>query len=103
MMTKGPWKVKYEFNVEDDKGRIVASTGGYSNNTDIEGTHNENCSNAQAISAVPDMIEALKMTLSTYGQTCIESFTDRVTDVEMVNMVKTIDAIKCALEKAGVK
>lgn len=56
--TPGPWKLKGVFNVTDERGRGVATCGGYADGKD--GTYEENLANAALIAAAPEMLEALK-------------------------------------------
>lgn len=57
---KGPWKIKFEFNVEDTNGRTIASCGGYSDNCRVQEVDAENKANARLIAAAPDLLEALR-------------------------------------------
>lgn len=97
-MTKGKWFVKHEFNVESENGRGIASTGGYTDNRDIEGTLKENIANAQAIASLPDLIEALQE-IERFGFTYyIEKDHYRVSIP-----IETYNKAKQALQKAGVE
>ena len=58
--TPGPWEIKYEFNVFDEKNRVVAACGGHSSNVDSDKVREENIANAYLIAAAPDMHEALE-------------------------------------------
>lgn len=58
--TPGKWIIKYQFNVYNEKGRHIAACGGHSSNIDAEKVYAENVSNAQLISAAPELFEACK-------------------------------------------
>jgi hypothetical protein len=59
--TPGPWIVDREFNViQSQSRRSVATTGGHSNSSDVEGVHVENVANARLIAAAPELLEACK-------------------------------------------
>lgn len=66
--TKGKWKIRFNLNVESEKGRLVASTGGYNSNIDGENVDEENRANAKLIASAPEMLEALKEVREWYEQ-----------------------------------
>ena len=57
--TPGKWIIKYDFNVLNEKGRLIASCGGYSSNVNSDKVHDENVANSKLIAAAPDMYKAL--------------------------------------------
>jgi hypothetical protein len=69
--TPGPWVVRHEFNVMARRGKVseglVASSGGFSDNTDGGAHHHENVANAHLIAAAPDLLAACKDLLRAYG------------------------------------
>jgi hypothetical protein len=65
--TPGPWNVVCDVNVFSKAGRLVASTGGYSTNTD-DGQHvQENTANANLIAATPDLLKACMLLVKAHS------------------------------------
>jgi hypothetical protein len=107
MITKGPW----EPIINHARGKRYSKTLIYQNTGRLENRFIADCfndsldipemeANAQAISAVPDMIRALKE-VALFGFTyCIDADADRY---RVSIPIETRDKITAALEKAGVK
>lgn len=59
--TKGVWNInKHSSTTVECKGRSIATTGGYSDNSNMEQVDIENLANAKLIAAAPDLLEALE-------------------------------------------
>lgn len=59
--TPGPWRIsKIGLNVEDESGKTIAVCNAHYNNVHAETLQKEQQANAQAISAVPNLIDALQ-------------------------------------------
>ena len=59
--TKGVWNInKHSSTTVECKGRSIATTGGYSDNSNMEQVDVENLANAKLIASAPELLEALQ-------------------------------------------
>lgn len=90
--TQGPWEISHEFNVYGGK-RLVATTGGHSNNTDDDGGYAENKANARLVASAPDLLNALKKMVAVF---------DGYRDVEPKDEEGQAKEFACALAAATI-
>jgi hypothetical protein len=78
--TPGPWMVKHQYNVIGQDDRMVATCGGYANNSLPDSGFGQNCANARMIAAAPDMLAALKRAVAAADSR--EKFSERTQECE---------------------
>lgn len=65
--TKGVWNInKHSSTTVECKGRSIATTGGYSDNSNMEQVDIENLANAKLIAAAPELLKSLKEMVKMY-------------------------------------
>jgi len=107
-MTKGPWSIRYDYNVEGPLRRLVASTAGHQSNVDGDNIDKENKENAQAIASLPDLIEEARRSInSLIVMTALTKLKygnlDKDLWEEIVKAEKRIKDLTAILQKAGVQ
>ena len=100
MITPGPWRRSLldSTTVQNDTGRIVATTGVYQDNISHGAYHYENEGNALAISLVPEMIEALE-SIAVRSDTYANEYLERTGSYAMFDEPASVETARSILSK----
>lgn len=102
--TPGPWTIRYEYNVVGS-GRVVANTGTFTTNTDIEDRIIEqNKANARLIAAAPELLAMTRWLAASLQALCKHSNIteqDEITiEGKTLSIAQLLDAANVAIGKA---